>query len=870
MKHLFILLLTVFLSSLFASQYKTIIVGSFLTSYDAQTYQEEVESWALNNSAIQNLKDDEKFHFVSRPSGKYWIVALEPLENRSNQIKLLSLVQLKYSDAFIAPLRSAALIRSYENRSEALVQNEMSTIYPARVKIQEEPDLEPENQYVKEENSTETDGETFSMIVKLMIGVAVLALLVIILLYRQRRSEKFVENFESIITDLSKTNSELNNINHKYEDSIKEQEELLEGMSIKIQDPAKAIVGRAERILETKLSDKQSIEMRNIQDSGQFLFAIVDDLLDFMKIRSNKLEIAKKPFNLNELLEIIVNSVIDRIEKKDVEMIFDIEKSVAPRLIGDPIRIGQVLTNLLENGVKFTNAGEVRLRVKPLSKKDGVVQLMFEIIDTGVGIPESKLDDVFTPFYQIKNTNSAGLGLSISKALIEMMGGEILVSTEINRGSTFTFVLGLEELNSDDKRHYRLPDDVYKKRRILIIDYHESAATAVQKLLEYFHNTVDIYTKDDLDLGLPDLSGYEMLFISEKLLSFDLIKKIDPLKNEGKMKVVVVGSMLHKMNNSNLVEKLADSRLMKPVNQQNIFDLLVDFYGQEEIEALVKEQNGEPKPKVEKPSTPRIVIPRTQKQDVHRDDFVVFKGSKVLVAEDNSINQKVITSLLKDSGIEVEIAANGAIAVEMAIENEYDLVLMDISMPIMNGYEATEKLKNTTKTASLPIVALTGNTMPDEIKKMEAVGMDDRVEKPIKVQALYSVFSKFLEVCVEEPVYQEQVIPDRLFSYEEALERCGGDTELYKELADEFIKLYENSGELMQSFVSKKEGASLKALSLDIKGVGSNIGLYALANTAQQLNKTELSNPKMPKYIREYQDALCKSLEALEEKIKHI
>ena len=869
MRYILTLLLLAFLSPLFASQYKTIIVATFLTSSDAQNYQKEVEEWALQNREIKTLLEHENFQFVSRPSGNYWIVALEPLQNTQLQKKVLRLLKIKFHDAFVAPLHSKELIESYAQKPA--LQEKATTTYPPKVKIKVEEDLDTDQRYKREPQEQRTDDATTGMVIKLAIGMGILAILVIVLLYRQRRAEKFAENFENIITDLSKTNSELNSINLKHEGSIKEQEDLIEGMSGKIKDPAKAIVGRAERILETKLSDKQSIEMRNIQDSGQFLFAIVDDLLDFMKIRSNKLVIEKKPFNLNELLEIIVNSVIDRIEKKDVEMIFDIEKSVPPRLVGDPIRIGQVLTNLLENGVKFTNAGEVRLRVKSLSTKDGIIQLMFEIIDTGIGIQESKLDDVFTPFYQIINTNSAGLGLSISKALVEMMGGELLVSTEINRGSTFTFVLGLQELNSEEKRHYRLPDDVYKPRRILIIDYHESAAHAIQKLLEYFHNEVDICTKDELDLKLPNLSGYEMLFISEKLLSFELIKIIDPLRIQDKLKVVVVGSMLHKMNNSNLVEKLADHRLMKPVNQQNIFDLLVDFYGHEEIEALVKEQQGDTKPKVEaQPSTPRIVIERTQKEDVHRDDFVVFKGAKVLVAEDNSINQKVITSLLKDSGMEITIAANGEIAVEMATNNEYDLVLMDISMPIMDGYAATEKLKRATKTASLPIVALTGNTMPDEIKKMEAVGMDDRLEKPIKIQALYSVFSKFLEVHIEEPESKEQKIPDKFFAYDEALERCGGDVELYKELADEFIKLYKESGELMQGFLSDKESESIKALSLDIKGVGSNIGLYALANTAQELNKTEITSQKMLKLIREYQEVLSKSLEALEKKIAHI
>lgn len=868
MKFFFSLFFVVCTTSLFALQtspYKTIILGSLLTPQDALAVKQSVESWAGQNTQIESLQNQEHFYFVSRASGSYWIVAVEPIQDEVILKKLFKILKSKYKDAFVSNIRSSELIATYnkqlnetpQNKDKESLLDEDTSIPENIVKIKVEEDT-PDVTYAHVKDAT-----SYLTIIEMGMGILVLVILVIVLFLRQRKSEKNVKEFESLLNDLSHSNSELEHVNKEYQGSIKEQEDFIEEMSEKLKDPAQSIVGRTEKILETKLSDKQSIELRNIQDSGQVVFAIVDDLLDFMKIRSNKLKINVKPFNINELLDLIVQSVLDRIEKKDVEVIFDIEKSVPPRIIGDPIRIGQVLTNLLENGIKFTHAGEVKLHVKAITKTEEAIQLMFEIVDTGIGIPESKLDDIFTPFYQINNNNSAGLGLSISKALVEMMGGEILVSTELNRGSTFTFVLGLKEVDVKEKRHYRLPDSAYKVRRILILDYHDSAATAMKKLLEYFNNNVDILTQDALEFMMPDLTQYEMVFVSEKLLSFEMIKQIDHLKAGSDVKIVIVGSMLHKINNSNLVNKLSNARLMKPVNQQNIFDLLVSFYGDEEVKPLPSEEEEKPEPVT---SMPRIVIARTQKQDIHKDDFKVFAGATILVAEDNVINQKVLTSLLKESGINVELADNGQIALNMAHTKHYDLVLMDMNMPVMDGYEATANLKASKETAELPIVALSGETMPDEIAKMQASGLDDRLEKPIKVQALYSVFSKYLEVHVVKE-QEHSGLPDKLYLFEDALERCGGDRELYKELVEEFIKLYKNSDELLYQYYEQKNSEKLKELSLDIKGVSANIGAYALANAAQIINESSISSTSMPKHLKAYRDILNRSVDALETKV---
>ena len=879
---LFLLFLFFTTTQLYAQPlHKTIIVGSFLHASDAQIQKEQFEAWAQKNPRIMALQKEEGFFFVIRNSGSYVVVALEPLKKAKSVSEIFELVKPVYHDAFISNIRSNKLLASY---AEGIVPEQLdpTTLSPKpsakeivtpeteepMVTLAVEEDTPEEIRAAQKNKSVHLSAEAEEqdntyIVVYLLLGLLVLSIIVIYLLLRQRKSDAHVKNIEEKIVTLNSSFSELNSENLEYQDSLLEQEDLLEEMTDKLKDPTKSIVGRAERILETTLNDKQSIELRNIHDSGQVLFAIVDDLLDFMKIRSNKLEIKTKAFDINELLDIIVRSVIERIEKKDVEVIFDIEKNVPPKIVGDPIRIGQVLTNLLENGIKFTKAGEVKLHVKALSKNEGAVQLMFEVIDTGIGIPESKLDEIFTPFYQLSNNNSAGLGLSISKALIEMMGGEILVATELNRGSTFTFVLGLQEVDAQEQRHYRLPDEVYDVRKVLIVDYHDSAASALKKLLEYFHNEVDIFSQADMETMAPDLSKYNMLFISEKLLTFELIKQIEPLKAKDAIKVVVVGSMLHKVNNANLIENLADSHIMKPVNQKTIFDLLVDFYGDDLVVNLPDTLE-----KTAAPAMPRIVIERTQKQDVTKEDFVFFAGARILVAEDNEINQKVLSSLLKDSTIEVDMAENGKIAVEMAKKGDYDLVLMDMNMPVMDGYEATELLKANSTTSALPIVALSGNTMPEEIAKMQACGLDDRLEKPIRVHALYSVFSKYLEYHPLEIEVEESALPDKLYVYEEALERCGDDKELYKELVEEFIRLYRDSDTMFRKYIGDKDSVAIKALSLDIKGVSANIGVYALANAAQKINESSITSASMPHHLDSYKKSLHKTLDALTTKLK--
>ena len=877
MKKLLLLFTFTLFITLFAAespQHKTIIVGSFLDKKDAISYKESFSQWGMKNSRIAQLAKENNIFFVTRQSGPYIVVALEPIASEALASELFELIKPTYHDSFISRVRSNRLLSAYargeipdqELSAEEIEAATQKKVTPQEAQVQkEEEKREVQQQRVAEieaakpEVVIEVEEGNPYLILYLFLGLLLLSGIVIYLLISQRKSVEHVKKIEETIETLNSSNMELSTVNDDYKESISEQEGLIEEMSGKLKHPAKDILGKASKIMDTELSDKQSIELRNIQDSGQVLFAIVDDLLDFMKIRSNKLEIEIKPFNINELLDIVVRSVLERIEKKDVEVVFDIEKSVPPRIIGDPIRIGQVLTNLLENGIKFTNSGEVKLRVKTLSKSADELQLMFEVIDTGVGIPEVKLDDIFTPFYQIKNTNSAGLGLSISKALVEMMGGEILVSTEVNRGSTFTFVLALKEIDAEEKRHYRLPDNVYKQRRILIVDYHDNAAVAMKNLLEYFNNEVEIYSQAELESLAPDLSSYDMLFISEKLLTFDLIKQIDPLKAADKIKVVAVGSMLHQSNNANVVNKLADSRIMKPVNQQTIFDLLIEFYGNENI-ALLPEVDVE---NSESMSMPRIVIERTQKLNVTKDDFVVFSGARILVAEDNEINQKVVSSLLKGSGIEIDIAENGLIAISMAESIEYDLILMDANMPVMDGYEATERLKASPKTANIPVVALSGSTMPDELAAMKAAGMDDRLEKPIKIPELFSVFSKYLHVHPLADDAVEDSIPEQLYVREDGIERCGGDVELYKEIVDEFIKLYKNSDALLQKMYDQKESTAMKEISLDIKGVSANIGAYALAVAAKKINQSSISSTSMPKFVENYRKTLRRTLDAL-------
>lgn len=858
MKTFFMLLLMLCLyTSVTAKKYQgNIIVGSYTERSVSENDLRELQRRLDADDKIRRLKEEHGFRCISRTSGTYSIVAIEPFYDDEVRNIVYAAVKKSYPDAFLHNLSSKTVLAKYqaeEQRDGAAETSPMPSIEQAGMVADHK------------------EAEVFSAYNDLLqwTAAAMLLSLPFLFAFQQRRQRARIIALEHQNSLLNEQNTRLQSINAEQERVMHLREEMLGKMTSKLHKPMKEIVGKSRHVLTSELSEQQSFELKTIKSSGEMMFGIVDDLLDFMKIRSGKLTVKKSIFNINHLLDNVVKAVIERIHRKDVEVVFEIEKGVPARLIGDPVRLGQILTNLIENAVKFMDRGEVRMSV---TRMDDAVEgaeeiaLAFAVVDNGIGIKEEEFEKIFFPFYQLRDTDGSGLGLSISKELVNLMDGKLGVRSSLGEGSEFTLEVTLGIAGVNEKRQYRLPDKAYKVRRILVIDYHDHAAAALKKMLEYFHNEVEIIPGTEVKKSVPEMSGYDMVFISEKLFSFPVVKHLHDIEREKRPKIVIVGSMLHKPLSTNAVKQMADKRLMKPLNQQRIFELIVEFYGQEPATedgtvTLMDEM------------TELSLKAQREKRNVTKEAFSEFSGAKILAAEDNVINQKVLLGLLKESGIELSIANDGEEALQqLKKEGEYDLILMDANMPVLDGYEATEEIKSNPKYAKIPVVALSGSTMPEDIDKMLEHGMDDHMAKPIQIRAMYEIFEKYLERSrnAEQEVLkkeQEKRNGDELYIYEDGLKRAGGDDVLFTELLLEFRSLYSHSVSALEAMMAKKQHAAIKRLSMDIKGVAANIGAYRLSRAAEALQMADFNDDDDSSLLERYRTVLVDTLKALDSRL---
>jgi two-component system sensor histidine kinase/response regulator len=854
MRNLFALLLMLGLyTSVTAKEYMgNIIVGSYKQHTPAENQYKELQKYLEADKRINRLKEKHGFRYISRVSDNYSIIAIEPFYDDKVRTAVYAVVKRLFPDAYLNTLPSKTLLAKYEEESTPVDAVEEGT------GMAEETDGTHPSGMVSSWNKT-----------LLWTTVALFIAMLLLFLFQQRRQKSRIAALERENSLLKEKNTDLQSINAEQERTMQLKEEMLGKMTSKLHKPMKEIVGKSRHVLATGLNEQQSYELMTIKNSGEMMFEIVDDLLDFMKIRSGKLALKNSIFNINHLLDNVVRAVIERIYRKDVEVVFEIEKGVPAKLIGDPVRLGQILTNLIENAVKFMDQGEVRMFVgRNDESKEGEdeIVLAFVVSDNGIGIKEEELDRIFAPFYQSRETDGAGLGLAISKELADLMDGKLDVRSSYGEGSEFSLTVALGIAGVNEKRQYRLPDSAYKKREILVIDYHDHAATALKKMLEYFHNNVQIIPGVKLKQSVPEMSGYDMVFISEKLFTFPVVKHLHDIEAEKRPKIVVVGSMLHKPLSTNAVKQMADKRLMKPLNQQRILELIIEFYGQESAT-----EDGAIS--VMDEMTELALKAQRQKRDITKENFSEFGGAKILAAEDNEINQKVLKGLLKESGIRLSISGDGKEALQMLKEGgEYDLILMDANMPVMDGYEATERIKSNPKFAKIPVVALSGSTMPEDIDKMLEHGMDDHMAKPIQISAMYEIFEKYLERSKKmEEERQEAAAHKRsgkeLYIYEDGLKRAGGDEALVAELLLEFRSLYSHSVSAFEAMMAKRQYAAVKQLSLDIKGVAANIGAYRLSKAAETLQTADFSKEDGSTLLERYRSVLVDTLKVLDEQI---
>ena len=617
--------------------------------------------------------------------------------------------------------------------------------------------------------------------------------------------------------------------------------DFLANMSHEIRTPMNAVIGMSHLARQSSKDRQVNGYIDKIQYSAQNLLSIINDILDFSKIEAGKMNVESVPFRLDSVLNNLADVVQVKAEEKNLPIVFERSDDVPLSLEGDPLRLGQVLLNLVSNAIKFTEQGGITLSIRLLQSCGDEVELRFSVKDTGIGLSDEAQKRLFKAFSQADTSTTrqyggTGLGLAISKQLVELMGGEINVFSKMGMGSEFFFTVRL-------KRHQSINKDSVDLQQIRVLYIDDDAAVVESVCEQLRHKGISVTGESSSPDGLNCLvntevqggQAFDVVLVDWQMPVMDGFTVAKSIRNNSSLTkqpaVILVtsngGADLRQKDNHDLI----DSVVLKPINVDHLLDNI------KEILTKRLEQSQQP-----------------LRRQMFRegDEIHALLGAKVLIAEDNIINQEVIQGLLEPYGLDITLVDNGYAAVEAVQQQTFDLVLMDIQMPKLDGLQATKNIKQLDLARLPPIVAMTAHAMQDDIDHCLSIGMSDHIGKPIDPGRLKEVLIKWIEPriftstsgegvsCNADFPDQEQKGPDMLCLLEGvdlnmALRSTAGNKKLLKRLMEQFLKDYHDYTSSIEQMVASGDNESLKHWLHTLKGTSATLGMNGVSSVASEL-----------------------------------
>jgi len=655
------------------------------------------------------------------------------------------------------------------------------------------------------------------------------------------------------------------NVFKKQLEMEKKQAEILTNMSENIHNIAKEALKKSTEAME-KVNGNRQIESNAMVTVENKLLDVTNDLIEFLRLKSRKVEIVNEEFNLNNVLNEISGSVCSHFKGSHVELIFDIDNTVPRLLVGDSLHLGQILNNLLESRLSVLGNEELKLEISIYNTFEDKLELELQLIDNGAGMTQDEVDNLFIPYYDDVNCQYVGLGLFVAQELVSMMNGELSIHSNLGKGTSFTLTLPFDTVDPSNKRKYRLPEKILTDKKVLIVDSNYNSALAIKKMFAYFKHDVKVLSQEQFSESMPKLTPYDIVVLNEELLNIRTLGYLKEIKAEKEIKVVSLSSLLSAQAESN-ENDLVDRRMYKPLNQERIFEMIINMYELNVSLGYKDEGYATRKAKIYKSTI-------LETNHIKQHSFSVFKGSNLLIVEDNIINQKVLTNILNQSGMNITLANNGLEAVKLISQqgkNAFDLVLMDINMPVMDGYTATQKIRYEKKFDTLPIVAFTALVLDSEIEKMFNCGINAFLAKPLNIGKLYTALAmylldmpnKYTDKDVQLPVPTE-TLPGLIVA--KGISHSANSEALYMEVLNEFSEAYGESDNVFEKLVHEHRYEQLKMLCLDMKGLSGTIGAKEMNEEVSEVQKLLLykSHEQLPSHIDSYRTALKQLIRSID------